>query len=55
MEEACDGSTLRGRNPEIGTSGIEDNLEALGRSSKLYFGVIWHVSPRPERDKYIGR
>ena len=34
MEEAGDGVALGGRNPQIGTTGVEDDLEGLrGRTN----------------------
>lgn len=40
MEVASDAATLLGGNPEVGATGIEDDLEALGRSSDSDLGEV---------------
>ena len=40
MQKTCDGSTFRRRNPKIGTSRIEDDLEALGWRADFDLGKV---------------
>lgn len=42
MEVAGDRVALRGRNPEVGAAGVEDNLEGLGRSAEGDLGEVWN-------------
>lgn len=41
MEVAGDAAALLGRNPEVRATGVEDNLEALGRSTDGDLGEVW--------------
>jgi hypothetical protein len=40
VKVAGDATTLLGRNPEVGATGVEDNLEALGRSTDGDLGEV---------------
>jgi hypothetical protein len=41
VKEASDGAALLGRNPQVGATGVENNLEGLGRSADLNLGEVW--------------
>jgi hypothetical protein len=41
VEVAGDAATLLGRNPEVGATSVENDLEALGRSTDGDLGEVW--------------
>jgi hypothetical protein len=43
VEETCNGSTLGARNPKVGRTCVQDNLECLSRSSEADLCVILRI------------